>query len=160
MCGSGRQAPTWAIRDFLRCPAPWASTTANSCAIGWCCAVARRSRLHLIFEARTEISSPRRRAGSFAAYAWRTVNAVELFQEHPGSPMHSLSSIPALPEAAQTPVGAEVYVGLTSRPKTLSPWLFYDAEGSGLFEDITELPEYYLTRTERGIFSKHADEII
>jgi L-histidine Nalpha-methyltransferase len=74
--------------------------------------------------------------------------------------MHSLSSIPALPEAAQTPVGAEVYVGLTSRPKTLSPWLFYDAEGSGLFEDITELPEYYLTRTERGIFSRHADEII
>ena len=74
--------------------------------------------------------------------------------------MHSLSSIPALPEAAQTPVGAEVYVGLTSRPKTLSPWLFYDAEGSRLFEDITELPEYYLTRTERGIFSRHADEII
>jgi len=74
--------------------------------------------------------------------------------------MHSLSSIPALPEAAQTPVGSEVYVGLTSRPKTLSPWLFYDVEGSRLFEDITDLPEYYLTRTERGIFSRHADEII
>jgi len=74
--------------------------------------------------------------------------------------MHSLSSIFALPEAAQTPVGSEVYAGLTSRPKTLSPWLFYDEEGSRLFEKITELPEYYLTRTERGIFATHADAII
>ena len=74
--------------------------------------------------------------------------------------MHSLSSTLALPEAAQTPVGSEVFIGLTSRPKTLSPWLFYDEEGSRLFEKITELPEYYLTRTERGIFARHADEII
>ena len=74
--------------------------------------------------------------------------------------MHSLSSILTLPEAAQTPVGAEVFAGLTARPKTLSPWLFYDEEGSRLFEAITELPEYYLTRTERGIFAKHADEIL
>jgi L-histidine N-alpha-methyltransferase len=74
--------------------------------------------------------------------------------------MHSLSSTLALPEAAQTPVGAEVYIGLTSRPKTLSPWLFYDQEGSRLFEKITELPEYYLTRTERSIFARYADEII
>ena len=103
-----------------------------------------------IFGARTEISSPRGRAGRSAAYAWRIVNAVEPFQEHPGSPMHSLSSIPALPEAAQTPVGLEVFIGLTSRPKALSPWLFYDEEGSRLFEAITDLPEYYLTRTERG----------
>jgi len=74
--------------------------------------------------------------------------------------MHSLSSIPALPEAAQTPVGAEAFIGLTARPKTLSPWLFYDEEGSRLFEAITELPEYYLTRTERTIFAANADEIL
>ena len=74
--------------------------------------------------------------------------------------MHSLSSILTLPEAAQTPVGAEVFAGLTARPKTLSPWLFYDEEGSRLFEAITELPEYYLTRTERAIFAKYADEIL
>jgi L-histidine Nalpha-methyltransferase len=65
-----------------------------------------------------------------------------------------------LPEAAYTPVGSEVYLGLTSRPKTLSPWLFYDAAGSSLFESITEAPEYYLTRTERGILSGHAEEIV
>jgi L-histidine N-alpha-methyltransferase len=57
-------------------------------------------------------------------------------------------------------VAAEARAGLASTPKTLSPWLFYDQAGSQLFEQITQLPEYYLTRTERSIFSAHADEII
>jgi dimethylhistidine N-methyltransferase len=74
--------------------------------------------------------------------------------------MHALSSIPCLPEAASTPVGAEVYRGLTSLPKRLSPWLFYDQRGSELFEAITALPEYYLTRTERAIFAEYGDEIL
>jgi len=55
---------------------------------------------------------------------------------------------------------AEVKRGLTSKPKTLSPWLFYDAQGSKLFERITMLPEYYPTRTERGIFAGYADGIL
>lgn len=38
--------------------------------------------------------------------------------------------------------------------------MFYDAEGSRLFEAITRLPEYYLTRTERQILTERADEII
>lgn len=50
--------------------------------------------------------------------------------------------------------------GLSTNPKTLPPWLFYDAVGSPLFEQITELPEYYLTRTERAILAVHADEIL
>ena len=66
----------------------------------------------------------------------------------------------SLPEAAYTAVGAEVYRGLTAMPKSLSPWLFYDEVGSQLFEAITKLPEYYLTRTERGIFARYADEIL
>jgi L-histidine N-alpha-methyltransferase len=57
-------------------------------------------------------------------------------------------------------VAREVRTGLTAEPKTLSPWLFYDEAGSHLFEEITELPEYYPTRTERGIFEAHADEIL
>ena len=73
--------------------------------------------------------------------------------------MHVLSC-PHLSEAAYTPLGSEVYRGLTSRPRTLSPWLFYDAAGSQLFEQITELPEYYPTRTERSILAAHADEIV
>ncbi|HEX6496912.1 MAG TPA: L-histidine N(alpha)-methyltransferase [Acidobacteriaceae bacterium] len=69
-------------------------------------------------------------------------------------------TLPQLPAAAYTPLGSEVYRGLTARPRTLSPWLFYDQEGSRLFEQITELDEYYVTRTERGIFQANADTII
>ncbi len=47
-----------------------------------------------------------------------------------------------------------------SSPKWLPSWLFYDAAGSQLFNQITELPEYYLTRTERSILADHAEEII
>ena len=54
----------------------------------------------------------------------------------------------------------EALRGLRAFPKTLSPWLFYDERGSQLFEEITELPEYYLTRQERAIFSERADEIV
>ena len=54
----------------------------------------------------------------------------------------------------------EVRRGLIRRPRSLSPWMFYDAEGSRLFERITTLPEYYPTRTERAIFARHADAIV
>ncbi len=57
-------------------------------------------------------------------------------------------------------VAREARKGLSATPKTLSPWLFYDEAGSHLFEEITELPEYYLTRTERDIFAAHAEEIL
>ena len=74
--------------------------------------------------------------------------------------MVTASSVSSPQAARQTAVGYEVFRGLTSSPKTLSPWLFYDAEGSRLFEQITELPEYYVTRTERAIFAAHADAIL
>lgn len=57
------------------------------------------------------------------------------------------------PEAAD--VAAEVLAGLRQPEKTLSPKFFYDEKGSELFEAITELPEYYLTRTELSIFDAH-----
>ena len=57
-------------------------------------------------------------------------------------------------------ISREARVGLMATPKTLAPWLFYDEAGSHLFEQITELPEYYLTRTERSIFAANADEIL
>lgn len=69
-------------------------------------------------------------------------------------------TLPQLPEAVYTALGSEVFRGLTSRPRALSPWLFYDQEGSHLFEQITELDEYYLTRTERSIFQDNAAAII
>jgi L-histidine N-alpha-methyltransferase len=49
--------------------------------------------------------------------------------------------------------------GLAASPKTLPPKWFYDAQGSALFEKITELPEYYPTRAERSILRSASDEI-
>ncbi len=72
----------------------------------------------------------------------------------------SAISIPKLPAIASSALAVEVMNGLAERPKTLSPWLFYDQPGSRLFEAITELPEYYVTRTERQILSEHAGEIV
>ena len=53
----------------------------------------------------------------------------------------------------------EVRTGLTAHPKTLSPKYFYDLHGSDLFEEITALPEYYQTRTEREILRRIAPEL-
>lgn len=66
------------------------------------------------------------------------------------------------PIAAQVEerVASAVREGLEARPKRLPPWLFYDEAGSRLFDEITERPEYYLTRTERGILAEHADAMI
>jgi dimethylhistidine N-methyltransferase len=63
---------------------------------------------------------------------------------------------PAALQEIDGPVAAAVREGLSAFPKKLPPWLFYDRTGSRLFNEITERPEYYLTRTERGILSKHA----
>jgi len=54
---------------------------------------------------------------------------------------------------------ADVLAGLTATPKSLPPKYFYDERGSDLFDRITRLPEYYPTRTERGILVAHAAEI-
>ena len=54
---------------------------------------------------------------------------------------------------------ASVRAGLTATPKTLEPRFFYDALGSALFEAITYLPEYYVTRAESEILGMHAAEI-
>jgi dimethylhistidine N-methyltransferase len=53
----------------------------------------------------------------------------------------------------------ELCAGLSERPARCAPKYFYDALGSRLFEAITELPEYYLTRTEAQIFERHAAEM-
>jgi L-histidine N-alpha-methyltransferase len=53
----------------------------------------------------------------------------------------------------------DALAGLTARPKSLPPKWFYDAQGSALFEKITELPEYYPTRAERSILRSVAPEI-
>jgi L-histidine N-alpha-methyltransferase len=54
----------------------------------------------------------------------------------------------------------DVRQGLTKTPKQLSSKYFYDERGSELFEEITQLPEYYLTRAERLLLEQRISEII
>jgi len=61
---------------------------------------------------------------------------------------------------ANDAIAQEVREGLSATPKRLPSKLFYDQIGSDLFEQITELPEYYLTRTERSILETYAGEIL
>ncbi len=53
----------------------------------------------------------------------------------------------------------DVRAGLSADPKWLPPKWFYDARGSELFEQITTLPEYYPTRTERELLRRSAGDI-
>ncbi|MCH1550670.1 MAG: L-histidine N(alpha)-methyltransferase, partial [Pseudomonadales bacterium] len=56
-------------------------------------------------------------------------------------------------------MAAEVLRGITGVQKYISPKFFYDEKGSVLFEQITTLPEYYLTRTEMALFDAKLPEI-
>jgi L-histidine N-alpha-methyltransferase len=63
------------------------------------------------------------------------------------------------PGGPQSGMAADVRAGLTKPFKELSPRYFYDERGSQLFEEITNLPEYYPTRAERAILEAHGAEI-
>lgn len=73
------------------------------------------------------------------------------------SPFHLTRTLPE--DATDAALRADVLHGLSTTPKTLPPKWFYDARGSDLFEEITELPEYYPTRAEREILIARAGEI-
>ena len=64
------------------------------------------------------------------------------------------------PQDAVAQMAAEVRESLSARPlRCLPSKYFYDARGSALFEEITRLPEYYLTRTEETILPRVAAEV-
>jgi L-histidine N-alpha-methyltransferase len=67
--------------------------------------------------------------------------------------------VQARPARYREELRADVRAGLTAVPKSLPPKYFYDERGSMLFDDITRLPEYYLTRAETSILREHAAEI-
>ncbi len=54
----------------------------------------------------------------------------------------------------------EIVRGLSAEPKTLSPKFLYHEQGSGLFDEITRLEEYYLTRVENSLLERYAAEIV
>ena len=62
-------------------------------------------------------------------------------------------------EPAASDFLAEVIESLFSSPKTLPSKFFYDERGSDLFQQICELPEYYITRTEAEILRVHGAEM-
>jgi dimethylhistidine N-methyltransferase len=62
-------------------------------------------------------------------------------------------------EPAASDFLAEAIAGLSQSPRTLPSKFFYDERGSDLFQAICELPEYYVTRTERAILRQHAPEM-
>jgi L-histidine Nalpha-methyltransferase len=62
-------------------------------------------------------------------------------------------------EEARKSFAHDVIAGLTAPRKTLRPKYFYDEQGSRLFEEITQLREYYPTRTEIGILEEKGAEI-
>jgi L-histidine N-alpha-methyltransferase len=61
---------------------------------------------------------------------------------------------------AAAAMARDVRAGLSAEPKELAPKYFYDERGSQLFEQITELPEYYPTRAERSILAERSAEIL
>lgn len=64
-----------------------------------------------------------------------------------------------LHKTAKEDLKRELIAGLTSSHKYISSKFFYDETGSKLFEKITHLPEYYLTRTEKSILKKVASKL-
>ncbi|MFT6958440.1 MAG: dimethylhistidine N-methyltransferase [Halieaceae bacterium] len=56
-------------------------------------------------------------------------------------------------------VRSEILAGLEAQPKSINPKYFYDTVGSQLFEQITQAPEYYPTRTEKKLLDEYQDEI-
>lgn len=57
-------------------------------------------------------------------------------------------------------VADAVLKGLSTEPKTLPSWLFYDETGDRLFQEIMRMPEYYPTRCEYDILQQHKDALL
>ncbi len=56
-------------------------------------------------------------------------------------------------------IATDTLRGLNSRPKFLLPKYFYDDAGSRIFQQIMQMPEYYLTQCEQEIFNIHAEAL-
>jgi L-histidine N-alpha-methyltransferase len=71
-----------------------------------------------------------------------------------------MTSVHRAPDHALSDLRRDVRDGMRQRQKEIPPRYFYDQRGSELFEEITRLPEYYLTRAERGLLERHAPAAI
>jgi len=73
-----------------------------------------------------------------------TADAISFYDAHPGA----------------ASLRDEVLDGLAARPRAIPPKFFYDERGSGLFDRICEVPEYYQTRTEMDILRRCVPELV
>jgi dimethylhistidine N-methyltransferase len=71
----------------------------------------------------------------------------------------SLFERPALVAAPTSGFAADLRQALSQHPRSISPKYFYDAQGSALFDQICQLPEYYPTRVELAMLKAHAGEM-
>ncbi len=147
-CGSGRRAPTCRTPATGPRPAPSANTTASSWSARTCCAAARAPLRRGTSAPPTATSSTRISAGSSPACALpRTPHERRTRRCH------------AVAAEARGDFADALIAGLSARQKSIPCRFFYDAAGSALFEAITELPEYYPTRTETAILREHAADM-
>src|SRR5512143_211932 len=150
MCGNGRRATFSRTQAIARSPIPsipkcFLETNTKSCA-------AARGRRD---PARCE-----------TAFATGTIRFGD--RSSPASAVRAMTSIDAIVNSAgsgdaeerRRAMLADVREGLSRRPRELPPKYFYDERGSRLFEEITRLPEYYLTRAEREILVAQAARIV
>ena len=92
---------------------------------------------------------PSRVTGSLDALHWSTESLAAVLDAAGAPPRTRLLTTEA----------HEIIQGLMAARPEISPKYFYDERGSGLFEEITRLPEYYVTRVERSIFQRHGEAI-
>jgi dimethylhistidine N-methyltransferase len=74
------------------------------------------------------------------------------------NPLTSAPPVTGVPSASSDFL-VDVIAGLSSEPRTLPCKYFYDERGAALFQEICELPEYYVTRTEIDILDRYRTEI-
>ncbi len=71
-----------------------------------------------------------------------------------------LADLPVTPQPPTSTFARDVVEGLAKTPKAIPSKHFYDARGSALFQRITQVPEYYLTRSELEILETHGQRIV
>ena len=79
--------------------------------------------------------------------------------ERPGAP-HFQVMTSARRDDALTNMARDARAGLMSSPRSIPPKYFYDERGSRLFDLICDQPEYYLTRAEASLLTRHAEDIV
>ena len=146
--GSGPRARTRRIPGFGRRPAPLVSTTGSSWSASTC--------------SEAGVAPPR--LDTFPTYrnffpAGSPLGVRRTTTREGSLTMAYTIDVHLSPEEVRSQMRADALEGLQGETKSIPPVWFYDERGSRLFEEITQLPEYYPTRAERALLEAHAPSI-